>query len=87
MIDTIKKFVKYGIFEATTDNYDYAMVDNENRYYLTDNTITYNGMKLNCYSISRFFFDNGEIIRKSEITCYSVRADCYIEAIENQPYS
>lgn len=82
MIDTIKKFVKYGIFEATTDNYDYAMVDNENRYYLTDNTITYNGMKLNCYSISRFFFDNGEIIRKSEITCYSVRADCYIEAIE-----
>lgn len=52
MIDTIKKFVKYGIFKSTTDNYDYAMVDNENRYYLTNNTITYKGMKLNCYSIS-----------------------------------
>lgn len=82
MIDTIKKFVKYGIFEATTDNYDYAMVDNENRYYLTDNTITYNGMKLNCYSISRFFFDNGEIIGIREITCYGVSAEYYVEAME-----
>ena len=55
MIDTIKKFVKYGVFESTTDNYDYAIVDDKddmkfNRYYLTDNAITYNGMKLNCYS-------------------------------------
>ena len=53
MIDTIKKFVKYGVFESTTDNYDYAIVDDKDgmkfdRYYLTDNTITYNGMKLNC---------------------------------------
>ena len=35
MIDTIKKFVKYGIFESTTDNYDYARVDDFNRYHLT----------------------------------------------------
>ena len=63
MIDTIKKFVKYGVFESTTDNYDYAIVDDKddmkfNRYYLTDNAITYNGMKLNCYSGSRFFFSS-----------------------------
>lgn len=87
MIDTIKKFVKYDIFESTTDNYDYAIVDDKddmkfNRYCLTDNTITYNGMKLNCYSGSRFFFDNGEAIRKSEITRYGVRAEYYIEAME-----
>lgn len=87
MIDTIKKFIKYGIFESTTDNYDYAMVDNEDnifdKYYLIDNTITYKGMKLNCYSGSRFFFDNGEVICKSEITCYDVCADYYVEAMEN----
>lgn len=86
MIDTIKKFVKYGIFEATTDNYDYNIVDDKDnicdRYYLTDNTITYNGMKLSCYSGSRFFFDGGEVIRKSEITCYGVEADYYVEAME-----
>lgn len=87
MIDTIKKFVKYDIFESTTDNYDYAIVDDKddmkfNRYCLTDNTINYNGMKLNCYSGSRFFFDNGEAIRKSEITRYGVRAEYYIEAME-----
>ena len=87
MIDTIKKFVKYGIFESTTDNYDYAIVDDKdgmkfNRYYLTDNAITYNGMKLNCYSGTRFFFDNGEVIRKSEITCYDVCADYYVDAME-----
>lgn len=86
MIDTIKKFVKYGIFEATTDNYDYNIVDNTddffNKYYLTDNIITYNGMKLNCYSGSRFFFDNGEVIRKSEITRYDVCADYYVDAME-----
>ena len=87
MIDTIKKFVKYGVFESTTDNYDYAIVDDKdgmkfNRYYLTDNTITYNGMKLNCYSGSRFFFDNGEAICKSDITRYDVRAEYYIEAME-----
>ena len=83
----IEKFVKYGVFESTTDNYDYAIVDDKDgmkfdRYYLTDNTITYNGMKLNCYSGSRFFFDNGEIIGKREITCYGVRAEYYIEAME-----
>lgn len=87
MIDTIKKFVKYGVFESTTDNYDYAIVDDKddmkfNRYYLTDNTIIYNGMKLNCYSGSRFFFDNGEAICKSDITRYGVRAEYYIEAME-----
>ena len=86
MIDTIKKFVKYGIFESTTDNYDYAIVDNEdnifNKYYLTDNTIIYNGMKLNCYSGSRFFFDNGEAICKSDITCYGVSAEYYVDAME-----
>lgn len=87
MIDTIKKFVKYGIFESTTDNYDYAIVDDKdgmkfNRYYLTDNTIIYNGMKLNCYSGSRFFFDNGETICKSEITRYGVSAEYYVEAME-----
>lgn len=86
MINTIKKFVKYGIFEATTDNYDYNIVDDKNdifdRYYLTNNTITYNGMKLNCYSGSRFFFDNGEIIGKREITCYDVKAEYYVEAME-----
>lgn len=86
MIDTIKKFVKYGVFEATTDNYDYAIVDNTDdffdKYYLTDNTIIYNGMKLNCYSGSRFFFDNGEAICKSDITRYGVRAEYYIEAME-----
>lgn len=86
MTDTIKKFVKYGIFESTTDNYAYDIVDNMdvpfNKYYLTDNTITYNGMKLDCYSGSRFFFDNGEIIGKREITCYGVRAEYYIEAME-----
>lgn len=87
MIDTIKKFVKYGVFESTTDNYDYAIVDDKdgmkfNRYYLTDNTITYNGMKLNCYSGSRFFFDNGEAICKSDITCYDVCAEYYVEAME-----
>lgn len=86
MIDIIKKFVKYGIFESTTDNYDYAIVDNKHdffdKYYLTNNTITYNGMKLNCYSGSRFFFDGGKIIHKSEITCYGVNADYYIEAME-----
>lgn len=87
MIDTIKKFVKYGVFESTTDNYDYAIVDDKddmkfNRYYLTDNTIIYNGMKLNCYSGSRFFFDNGEAICKSEITRYGVSAEYYIEAME-----
>ena len=87
MIDTIKKFVKYGVFESTTDNYDYAIVDDKddmkfNRYCLTDNTITYNGMKLNCYSGSRFFFDNGEAICKSDITCYGVSAEYYVEAIE-----
>ena len=87
MIDTIKKFVKYGVFESTTDNYDYAIVDDKdgmkfNRYYLTDNTITYNGMKLNCYSGSRFFFDNGEAICKSDITRYDVSAEYYIEAME-----
>lgn len=86
MIDTIKKFVKYDIFESTTDNYDYAIVDNTddffNKYYLTDNTITYNGMKLNCYSGSRFFFDNGEVIRKSDITCYGVSAEYYVDAME-----
>ena len=87
MIDTIKKFVKYGVFESTTDNYDYAIVDDKddmkfNRYCLTDNTITYNGMKLNCYSGSRFFFDNGEAICKSEITRYGVRAEYYVEAME-----
>ena len=86
MIDTIKKFVKYGIFESTTDNYDYAIVDNTDdffdKYCLTDNTITYNGMKLNCYSGSRFFFDNGEAIRKSDITCYGVSAEYYVEAME-----
>ena len=87
MIDTIKKFVKYGVFESTTDNYDYAIVDDKddmkfNRYYLTDNIITYNGMKLNCYSGSRFFFDNGEAIRKSEITRYGVSAEYYVEAME-----
>lgn len=27
MIDTIKKFVKYGVFESTTNNYDYAIVE------------------------------------------------------------
>ena len=52
------------------------------KYYLTDNTITYNGMKLNCYSGSRFFFDNGEAICKSEITRYGVRAEYYVEAME-----
>ena len=87
MIDTIKKFVKYGVFESTTDNYDYAIVDDKddmkfNRYYLTDNAITYNGMKLNCYSGSRFFFDNGEAICKSDITRYGVCADYYVEAME-----
>lgn len=86
MIDTIKKFVKYSIFEATTDNYDYAIVDNTDdffdKYYLTDNTITYNGMKLNCYSGSRFFFDNGETICKSEITRYGVSAEYYVDAME-----
>ena len=87
MIDTIKKFVKYGVFESTTDNYDYAIVDDKddmkfNRYCLTDNTITYNGMKLNCYSGSRFFFDNGEVIRKSEITRYGVSAEYYVDAME-----
>ena len=86
MIDTIKKFVKYGIFESTTDNYDYAIVDNTDdffdKYYLTDNTITYKGMKLNCYSGSRFFFDNGEAILKSDITCYGVSAEYYVEAME-----
>ena len=86
MIDTIKKFVKYGVFESTTDNYDYNIVDDKDdkfdRYYLTDNTITYNGMKLNCYSGSRFFFDNGEAICKSDITRYDVRAEYYIEAME-----
>ena len=87
MIDTIKKFVKYGVFESTTDNYDYAIVDDKddmkfNRYYLADNIITYNGMKLNCYSGSRFFFDNGEAICKSEITRYGVSAEYYIEAME-----
>ena len=79
MLDTIKKFVKYGIFESTTDNYDYAILD---KYYLTDNTITYKGMKLNCYSGSRFFFDNGEIIGIGEITCYGVSAEYYVEAME-----
>ena len=83
MIDTIKKFVKYSVFESTTDNYDYAIVDNTDdffdKYYLTDNTITYNGMKLNCYSGSRFFFDYGEAICKSDITRYGVRAEYYIE--------
>lgn len=54
-----------------------------NRYCLIDNTITYNGMKLNCYSGSRFFFDGDEVIHKSEITCYNVRADYYIEAMAN----
>ena len=83
----IEKFVKYGVFESTTDNYDYAIVDDKdgmkfNRYYLTDNTITYKGMKLNCYSGSRFFFDNGEAICKSDITRYDVRAEYYIEAME-----
>lgn len=29
MIDIIKKFVKYGIFESTTDNYDYAIVTHD----------------------------------------------------------
>ena len=87
MIDTIKKFVKYDIFESTTDNYDYAIVDDKddikfNRYYLTDNTITYNGMKLNCYSGSRFFFDNGEAICKFDITRYGVSAEYYVEAME-----
>lgn len=86
MTDTIKKFVKYGIFESTTDNYAYDIVDNMdvpfNKYYLTDNTITYNGMKLDCYSGSRFFFDNGEIIGKREITCYGVSAEYYVEAME-----
>lgn len=87
MIDTIKKFVKYGIFEATTDNYDYNIVDDKddmkfNRYYLTDNTITYNGMKLNCYSGSRFFFDSGEAICKSDITRYGVSAEYYVDAME-----
>lgn len=86
MIDTIKKFVKYGVFESTTDNYDYAIVDNTDdffdKYYLTDNIITYNGMKLNCYSGSRFFFDNGEVIRKSDITCYGVSAEYYVDAME-----
>ena len=87
MIDTIKKFVKYGVFESTTDNYDYAIVDDKddmkfNRYCLTDNTITYNGMKLNCYSGSRFFFDNGEAICKSEITRYGVSAEYYVDAME-----
>lgn len=86
MIDTIKKFVKYGIFEATTDNYDYAMWENKddifNRYCLIDNIITYNGMKLNCYSGSRFFFDGGEVIRIAEITHYGVEADYYVEAME-----
>ena len=86
MLGTIKKFVKYGIFESTTDNYDYAIVDNKDdifyRYYLTDNTITYKGMKLNCYSGSRFFFDNGKIIGIREITRYDVRADYYVEAVE-----
>lgn len=86
MIDTIKKFVKYGIFESTTDDYAYDIVDNMdvpfNKYYLTDNTITYNGMKLDCYSGSRFFFDNGEAICKSDITRYDVRAEYYIEAME-----
>lgn len=33
MIDTIKKFVRYGIFESTTDNYDYAIVDNKNDFF------------------------------------------------------
>lgn len=86
MTDTIKKFVKYGIFESTTDDYAYDIVDNMdvpfNKYYLTDNTITYNGMKLDCYSGSRFFFDNGEAICKSDITRYDVRAEYYIEAME-----
>lgn len=86
MIDTIKKFVKYGVFESTTDNYDYAIVDNKDdffdKYYLTNNIITYNGMKLNCYSGSRFFFDNGEVIRKSDITCYGVSAEYYVDAME-----
>ena len=86
MIDTIKKFVKYGVFESTTDNYDYAIVDNTDdffdKYYLTDSTITYNGMKLNCYSGSRFFFDNGETICKSEITRYGVSAEYYVDAME-----
>ena len=86
MIDTIKKFVKYGVFESTTDNYDYAIVDNTDdffdKYYLTDNIITYNGMKLNCYSGSRFFFDNGETICKSEITRYGVSAEYYVDAME-----
>ena len=86
MTDTIKKFVKYGIFESTTDNYAYDIVDNMdvpfNKYYLTDNTITYNGMKLDCYSGSRFFFDNGEIIGKREITRYGVSAEYYVDAME-----
>lgn len=86
MIDTIKKFVKYDIFESTTDNYDYAIVDNTDdffdKYYLTDNIITYNGMKLNCYSGSRFFFDNGEAICKSDITRYGVSAEYYVDAME-----
>lgn len=33
MIDTIKKFVKYGVFESTTDNYDYAIVDNTDDFF------------------------------------------------------
>lgn len=86
MIDTIKKFVKYGVFKATTDNYDYNIVDDKNgifnRYYLTNNTITYKGMKLSCYSGSRFFFDGDEIIRKSEVTRYDVSAEYYVEAME-----
>lgn len=86
MIDTIKKFVKYGIFESATDNYDYAIVDNKddtfNKYYLTDNTITYNGMKLDCYSGSQFFFDNGEVICRTEVIRYGVSAEYYVEAME-----
>lgn len=86
MIDTIKKFVKYGVFESTTNNYDYAIVDNTDdffyKYYLTDNTITYNGMKLNCYSGSRFFFDNGEVICRKKVFRYGVSAEYYVEAME-----
>ena len=86
MIDTIKKFVKYGVFEATTDNYDYEIVDGDKdtfyRYRLTDNTITYSGVKIDCYSGSRFFLENGEFICKSDVICYDVNAEYYVEAME-----
>lgn len=39
-------------------------------------------MKLNCYSGSRFFFDNGEVICRKKVFRYGVSAEYYVEAME-----